>query len=120
MDKIKPEKNNEMKIGNLPEKGFRIMIMNIIQDLGKIMNKMQEMFTNNLEELKNKQTEVNNTLEGINSRIEAKEQKNDLENRMAEITATEQNIAERMKRNEDTLRDFFFFCFYSPVKELTI
>ena len=107
MDKIKPEKNNEMKIGNLPEKGFRIMIMNIIQDLGKIMNKMQEMFTNNLEELKNKQTEVNNTLEGINSRIEAKEQKNDLENRMAEITATEQNIAERMKRNEDTLRDLW-------------
>ena len=40
MDKIKPEKNNEMKIGNLPEKGFRIMIMNIIQDLGKIMNKV--------------------------------------------------------------------------------
>ena len=34
MDKIKPEKNNEMKIGNLPEKGFRIMILKMIQDLG--------------------------------------------------------------------------------------
>ena len=30
---------------------------------------MQEMFTKDLEELKNKQTEMNNTLEGINSRI---------------------------------------------------
>ena len=71
------------------------------------MEKMQEMFTNNLEELKNKQTEVNNTLEGINSRIEAKEQKNDLEDRMVEITATEQNIEKRMKRNEDSLRDLW-------------
>ena len=33
------------------------------------MDKMQEMFTKNLEQLKNKQTEMNNTLEGINSRM---------------------------------------------------
>ena len=33
------------------------------------MEKMQETFNKGLEELKNKQTEVNNTLEGINSRI---------------------------------------------------
>ena len=33
------------------------------------MEKMQEMFTKDLEELKNKQTEMNNTLEGIDSRI---------------------------------------------------
>ena len=30
--------------------------------------KMQEMFTKDLEELKNEQTEMNNTLEGINCR----------------------------------------------------
>lgn len=49
------------------------------------------MFTKDLEELKNKQ--VNNTLEGINSRItEAKEWINDLEDRLVEITAAEQNI----------------------------
>ena len=41
---------------------------------------------------------MNNTLEGINSRItEAEEQINDLEDRMVEITATEQNIK---KKNE--------------------
>ena len=51
------------------------------------------MFTKSLEKLKNKQTEMNNTLEGINSRItEAKEQISDLEDRMVEITATKQNI----------------------------
>ena len=49
---------------------------------------------------------MNNTLEGINSRItEAKEWINDLEDRMVEITATEQHIEKRMKRNEDSLRD---------------
>ena len=55
------------------------------------MRKCKEMFTKDLEELKNKQ--VNNTLEGINSRItEAKEWINDLEDRLVEIAAAEQNI----------------------------
>ena len=49
---------------------------------------------------------LNNTLEGINSKItEAEEWINDLKNRMVEITAAEQNIEKRMKRNEDNLRD---------------
>ena len=70
------------------------------------IEKMQEMFTRDLEELKNKQIEMNNILEGINSRIsEAEEQINDLEDRMVEITAAEQNIEKRMKRNKDSLRD---------------
>ena len=46
------------------------------------------------------------TLEGINSRItEAEEQISDLEDRMVEITAAEENKEKRMKRNEDSLRD---------------
>ena len=44
------------------------------------------------------QTETNNTLEGINSRItEAEGRISDLEDRMVEITATEQNTE---KKNE--------------------
>ena len=62
-----------MEIGNLPEKEFRIMIVNMIHDLRKRMEakieKMQEMFTKDIEEIKNKQTEMNNTVEGSNSRI---------------------------------------------------
>ena len=55
---------------------------------------------------------MNNTLEGINSRIteviEAEEQINDLEDRMVEITASEQNTQKRMeKKKEDSLRDFW-------------
>ena len=49
------------------------MIVKMIQDLRKRMEvkieKMQEMFTKDLEEIKNKQTEMNNTLEGINIRL---------------------------------------------------
>ena len=47
-----------MEIGNVPEKKFRKMIVKMIQHLRKIMEakieKMQEMFTKDLEELKNK------------------------------------------------------------------
>ena len=51
---------------------------------------------------------MNNTLEGINSRItEAEEQINDREDRMVRITATGQNIEKRMKRNEYSLRDLW-------------
>ena len=81
-DKTLEKPANEVKIGNLPDKEFRIMVVKMIQDLGKRMEakieKMQEMFTKDPEELKNKQTEMNNTLEGINSRItEVEEQIND-------------------------------------------
>ena len=44
-----------MEIGKFPEKEFRIMIVKMIQNLRKTMEKMQEMFTKDLEELKNKQ-----------------------------------------------------------------
>ena len=49
---------------------------------------------------------MNDTLEGINSRITEKEKQiNDLQDRMVEITNTEQSIEKRMKRNdEDSLR----------------
>ena len=64
-----------------------------------------------LEEIKSKQTmmnnkinEIKNSLEGINSRItEAEERKSDLEDRMVEFTAVEQNKEKRMKRTEDSL-----------------
>ena len=51
---------------------------------------------------------MKNTLEGINSRItEAEERISDLEDRMVEFTAVEQNKGKRMKRNEDSLRDLW-------------
>ena len=49
--------------------------------------------------------EVKNMLEGINSRItESEEQISELEDKMVEITAEEQNKEKRMKRNASNLR----------------
>ena len=51
---------------------------------------------------------MNNTLEGINSRItEAEAWVNDVEDKMMEITGAEQSKERRMKRNEDSLRDLW-------------
>ena len=52
-----PEKIlNEMKIGNVSEKEFRILIVKMIQDLKNRTERMQERLNRDLEELKNKQT----------------------------------------------------------------
>ena len=57
-DKTQEKQLNEVEIGNLPEKEFRIMIVKMIQDLGKRMEakieKMQEMFNKDLVKLKSK------------------------------------------------------------------
>jgi len=63
-DKTPEKQLNEVEIGNLPEKEFRIMIVNMIQVLRKGMEakveKTQKVFTKDLQELKKKQTEMNN------------------------------------------------------------
>ena len=77
------------------------------------MEKMQETFNKELKEQKSNETMMNNTrseiknsLEGINSRItEAEEQISDLEDKIVEITTTQQYKEKRMKRIEDSLRD---------------
>ena len=50
---------------------------------------------------------MNNTLEGINSRMTEAEETNDMKDRMVKITTTEQNIEKRMEKNEDSLRDLW-------------
>ena len=108
-----PDLTNEEEIGSLPEKEFRIMVVKKNQNLGNRMEKIQETFNKDLKELKSKQTmmkntinEIKNSLEGSNSRItEAEEWISDLEDKIVEITAAEQNKEKRMKRIEDSLRD---------------
>ena len=62
---------NEEEINTLPEKEFRIMIIKMHWKLENRMDKMQEAFntvntiTKDIEEIKNKQTEMNNTVTEI-------------------------------------------------------
>ena len=79
------------------------MTVKMIQNLGNRIEKTQETFNKDLEELKSKNTVMNNTitetkntLEGTESTItEAEEWISELEDRMMEITAAEQR-----KKNE--------------------
>ena len=111
-------KNAQAKeeIGNLPGKEFRIMIIKMIQNLeNKIelqinnletrIEKMQEMFNKDLEEiLKKSQLKMNNaineikmTLEGTISRIREREDRIcEVEDKMVEI-----NEAERKKESKE-------------------
>ena len=59
------EQTNEQEIGSLPEKEFRVMIVKMIKNLGNRMEKIQETFNKQLEELKSKQTVMNNTINEI-------------------------------------------------------
>ena len=53
---------NEEETGKLPEKEFRIMIVKMTKNRENKMEKMQESINKNLEELKTKHTETNNTI----------------------------------------------------------
>ena len=86
-DKCSTNQTKEEEIGNLPEKEFQILIVQMIQNLEIKMEseinsletrieKMQERFNKDLEEIKKSQyivsnaiNEIRNTLEATNSRI---------------------------------------------------
>ena len=77
----------------------------MIKNLENRMEEMQESINKDLEELKNKHTETNNTiieikntLDGINSGIsEAEEWISELEDKMVDITSEEQNKLKEWK-----------------------
>ena len=110
-----PDQTNEEEIGSLPEKEFRVIIVKMIEKPGNRMEKIQETFNKELQELKSKQTmmnkkidEIKNSLEGINSRLtEAEERIGDLQDKIVEITTAVQNKEKRKKRIEDSLRDLW-------------
>ena len=60
---------NEEEIGKLPEKDIRIMIAKMIKNLENRMEKIQESINKDLEELKNKHTETNNTITEIKNTL---------------------------------------------------
>ena len=60
-----PDLTNEEEVGSLPEKEFRIMIVKMIQNLGNRIDKMQETFNKDVEELKRNQVMMKNTINEI-------------------------------------------------------
>ena len=79
-DKCPPSQTKEEEIGSLPEKEFRIMIVKMIQNLENKMKlqiksletrieKMQEMFNKDLEEIKKSQSIINNAITEIKTAL---------------------------------------------------
>ena len=68
------DQTNEEEIGSLPEKEFRVMIVKMIQNLANRMEKIQETFNKDLEELKNK-TMMNNKINEIKNTLEGEEKR---------------------------------------------
>ena len=83
-----------------------------INSLETRIEKTQERFKKDLEEIKKSQYIMNNaineikiTLEGINSRIMEAEDRSEVEDRILEINETERKKEKQIKRKEDKLRD---------------
>ena len=60
-DKNPQDQINEKEVGKLPKKEFRVTIVKMIQNLGIRMEKIEEIYNKDLEELKSKQIMMNNT-----------------------------------------------------------
>ena len=107
-DKCPTNQTKEKEIGNLPDKEFQIMIVKMIQNLEIKMEsqvnsletrieKMQERFNKDLQEIKKSQyimhnaiNDIKNTLEATNSRkTEAEDRISEVEYRMVEINESE-------------------------------
>ena len=79
-EKCPPNQTKEEEIGNIPEKEFRIMIVKMIQNLeNKIelqinsveirIEKMQEMFNKDIEEIKKSKLKMNNAINEIKNTL---------------------------------------------------
>ena len=78
------------------------------------MDNLQQTLTKEIQDIKHKQEEMQNTiteinsLEAANSRIqEAEEQINEVEDRLVEIMDAEQKREKRLKTNEESLRELW-------------
>ena len=97
------EQLGEVETGNLPQREFRVMIVKMSQDLRRGMEaqirKIQEISNKDLEDLKNKDEQYNNWDEKYTRRNQWQNiwgrRINELEDRMVEITAMDQNNEEK-------------------------
>ena len=64
-----PEELDEMEVSNLSDRDFRVMILRILNSMKKDIETIEK----GQSEVKNEISEINNTLEGTNSRLDEAE-----------------------------------------------
>ena len=110
-DKSSEKDPKKMEISNLPYKGFKVMVIKVLTDLRRRMDEHSDNFKD-IQNVGKYQTEIitelKNTLDGLNSRLdEVKAQISELKDKAMEITQTEQQNGKRIFKREDTLRDLW-------------
>ena len=110
---------SDEEILSLQEKGFRLLMLKMMQNIGNKleakMDNLQGTLSKEIQDIKLKQeemqntiTEIKNSLEAANSRIqEAEEQISEVEDRLVEIMDAEQKREKRLKTNEESLRELW-------------
>uniref|UniRef100_A0A8D1MX52 L1 transposable element RRM domain-containing protein n=1 Tax=Sus scrofa TaxID=9823 RepID=A0A8D1MX52_PIG len=111
---------SDEEILSLQEKDFTLLMLKMMQDIGNKlevkMDNLQETLTKEIqditlkqEEMQNTITEIKNSLEAANSRIQEEEERiSKVEgNRLVEITDAEQKREKRLKTNEESLRELW-------------
>uniref|UniRef100_A0A8D1D3S7 L1 transposable element RRM domain-containing protein n=1 Tax=Sus scrofa TaxID=9823 RepID=A0A8D1D3S7_PIG len=105
------------EILSLQEEDFRLLVLKMMQDIGNKLeaktDNLQETLTKEIQDIKLKQeelqntiTEIKNSLEAANSRIqEAQEPISEVEDRLVEIMGAEQKREKRLKTNEESPGD---------------
>ena len=75
-DKAMEEELSEVEISNLPDKEFKVMIIEMLKEFGRRTDEKSKVSNNKLENMKKNQTEMKNTiteikitLEVVNSRL---------------------------------------------------
>uniref|UniRef100_A0A8D2C724 L1 transposable element RRM domain-containing protein n=1 Tax=Sus scrofa TaxID=9823 RepID=A0A8D2C724_PIG len=119
-DKGKTPENqlSNEEILSLQEKDFRLLMLKMMQDIGNKleakMDNLQETLTKEIQDIKLKQeemqntiTEIKNSLEAANSRIQEAEERISDGDRLVEITDAEQKRKKRLKTNEESLRELW-------------
>ena len=106
-----PKKLSEVAIGNLPKKGFKVIIIEKIKELGRIMNEQnekEEVLNRKYKEepeMKNTVTEIKKKLDGISSRVNLTDKQiSKLEDSVVEITQAEQKKRKINKENWEPLQ----------------
>ena len=94
-------------------------MLKMMQDIGNkleaMMDNLRETLTKEIQDIKLKQEEIQNTIteiknsgEAANSRIqEAEERISEVEDRLVEMTDAEQKRERRLKTNEESLRELW-------------
>jgi len=95
-----PEKDlNDMDLVTLPEREFKIKIINILMEVRKDIQELRNEFRSEIQSLKN-------MMEGIKSRLDMVEETiNEIETREEEYKEAEAQREKRISKNERILRE---------------